>query len=78
MKKYVKPELFYEKFELSQHIASDCQSQLNHYDVNNCSVKGNDYMGGYFVSEGVCTTPVEEDALQDYCYENANGTLFGS
>ena len=31
MKKYVKPELFYERFELSQHIA-DCDWEWHDFD----------------------------------------------
>ena len=38
MKKYVKPELFYERFELSQHIA-DCAWELTQGDENTCSAK---------------------------------------
>lgn len=35
MKKYVKPELFYERYELSQHIA-DCQWEMNMAEKETC------------------------------------------
>lgn len=35
MKKYVKPELFYERFELSQHIA-DCDWELTNATKQSC------------------------------------------
>lgn len=36
MKPYVKPELFYENFELSQHIAA-CGIDVNHGDTSSCT-----------------------------------------
>ncbi len=40
MKKYVKPELFYESFELSEQIALGCSEQLmaNFRDIETCEV----------------------------------------
>lgn len=37
MKKYVKPELFCEQFELTQHIA-DCAWELNLQSLDSCLV----------------------------------------
>lgn len=39
MKKYVKPELFYENYELSQHIAA-CHWDLNSADRGSCTAEG--------------------------------------
>lgn len=36
MKKYVKPDVAFEGFELSQHIAGGCSILMNHSDINNC------------------------------------------
>ena len=54
MKKYVKPELFYEKYELTQHIA-DCAWELTNSTKNTCSATPDpDYLDGLsnlFVSD---------------------------
>lgn len=79
MKKYVKPELFYEKFELSQHIAS-CAIPLNYDSVNSCSVRSDDIngMAGLFTGDS-CSEKLPEGATEEYCYmPTSDGTLFGS
>lgn len=44
MKKYVKPELFYEEFELTQHIA-DCAWELTNSTKETCfAVPDTDYL----------------------------------
>lgn len=46
MKKYVKPELFYEHFELSQHIA-DCAWELTEAtDKSNCRAEADSNLLG--------------------------------
>lgn len=76
MKKYVKPELFYEHFELSEQIAA-CAYDLNFTDVSSCGDKG--YLGtdvGYSsdmiligtVGVDGCVIPVEQ-----YCYQTGQG-----
>ncbi len=42
MKTYVKPEIYFESFELSQNIAA-CDWELNNNDVSACTSDG----GGY-------------------------------
>ena len=72
MKKYVKPELFYERYELSQHIA-DCAWELNSTD-GVCTANGDkdkwgaDYTETLFTSELGCT--IDSAVYQDYCYQN--------
>ena len=73
-KNYVKPELYYESFELSQHIAG-CNLTYNNdaQDANNCTASGtitienNDfpiYNNSWFISgNNSCTVP-----LENYCY----------
>ena len=72
MKKYVKPELFYEKFELAQHIA-DCAWELTNSTKDTCAAQADpDLLPGFpnlFASEGngcIYTT----DVYQDYCYHD--------
>ena len=72
MKKYVKPELFYEHFELSQHIA-DCAWELQYADKYSCVANGDPkYQPGYeelglFTETARCS--FDEKNYQDYCYE---------
>ena len=78
MKEYVKPELFYENFELSQHIAG-CNLTLDSGDVMNCDASGtigSDFVDGagskkgWFVTTNICGVEVES-----YCYTNGTHTL---
>lgn len=78
-KKYVKPEIFFEKFEVSQQIAAcDYDSNDTHSDEG-CGYSGvMEYVGPVtiLVTPGVCTHIVE-----DYCYHNGSGldyNLFNS
>jgi len=65
MKKYVKPVLFYEHFELSQHIA-DCAWELNNTDDCSASPDSGKLPGApenAFASLGAC-----DYVPEDYCY----------
>lgn len=72
MKKYVKPELFYERFELTQHIAA-CAWDLTTSTKDTCSAQADpDFLPGLpnlFMSEanGCVYTP---DVYQNYCYHD--------
>lgn len=69
MKTYVKPELFFESFELSQHIAG-CSLKLLEGDVGACNASGTiEGISGdsWFISTNHCTTVVEA-----YCYTNGS------
>lgn len=75
-KSYVKPELFYESFVLSQHIAG-CNVMMNPTVEENCTGNGTitdnfGTMNGLFFLNGNenCTTKVER-----YCYTNGAGTI---
>lgn len=72
MKKYVKPELFYEHYELSQHIA-DCAWEMNLKDAATCKAQGEiDKVGTaefMFTDLGRCD--VLESDFEDYCYQNS-------
>lgn len=71
MKKvYEKPQIYMERFELSQSIAS-CYYNFNRSsnDPNTCTATEGDYGYTVFLNEGICTN-IEDD----YCYEGAAGT----
>ena len=72
MKKYVKPELFYEKYELTQHIADCAWEFKEHTTVDNCYAQGDSEKvpieGNLFVSHSNCT--VTPDVYDDYCYHD--------
>ncbi|MCI7137442.1 MAG: hypothetical protein SPI09_08920 [Candidatus Limivicinus sp.] len=70
MKKYVKPELFFESFELSQSIAA-CGIDVHHGDTSSCTPSLDPkFWGGLeltvFNADRSCDmTP---DAIDVYCY----------
>lgn len=70
MKKYVKPELFYEHYELSQHIA-DCAWELTNVDSKNCSAEADTAKIGALPNLFMSTINgcvLNETNYQDYCY----------
>ena len=73
---YVKPELAYESFELSQSIAA-CAVTLAHAAVETCALNadnpGFEFMAGYFAAPGVCT--IVETSAEIYCYTNGAEAL---
>lgn len=75
MKKYVKPELFFENYELSQHIAA-CDYKMNHEkDDYGCSALGLEGTS-FFTSERSCQSKVDDY----FCTYNSNDgfVLFAS
>ena len=71
MKKYVKPELFYESYELSQHIAN-CQWEIQQADKESCIAKGEAGTGyennTLFVTTLACEFTTNDGVWEDYCY----------
>lgn len=72
MKKYVKPGLFYEKYELSQHIA-DCAWELISSSKDSCAARADtkflsDFPNLFVSSANGCTWT--SDVYQDYCYQD--------
>lgn len=65
MKKYVKPELCYESFELSEQIATGCSSNLivNHADIANCFVPNYEGTALFVNTNSSC-----KDEFEGYCY----------
>lgn len=84
MRSYVKPELFYENFELSQHIAT-CGIDMNSGDTSICN--GNldgEYWGGMtdtVFSDGRTECSIDNGVIEGYCYTNStsdSGKTFAS
>ena len=75
MKKYVKPELFYEYYELSQHIA-DCAWELTSATKDTCSAAADpDYLLPYvgsnlFMSSNYGCVLIPGDNYSDVCYHD--------
>lgn len=74
MKKYIKPELFYENFELSQHIASCAWDMPNSKDVTECYAKSDPEWG---LSDGIFAFNTGVNGCKDgpfegYCYTNSS------
>lgn len=68
MKKYVKPQIVYERYVLSQNIA-DCTWELkNSGDINTCVGDGTNkgFAAKLFMPENGCD--FAEDKLEEYCY----------
>ncbi len=83
MKKYVKPELYYENFELSQHIAA-CGIDVNHANKTECNpTLDGDFWGGLTLGvfgEGR-TCEMDVANIDVYCYTvgtSEAGRLFNS
>ena len=72
MKKYVKPELIFESFEMSQQIAACDYDSNNTSSDEGCRFTGiNKDFGvemSIFMTQGVCDIVAES-----YCYHNSSG-----
>lgn len=73
MKKYVKPDLYFESFQLNQHIAA-CGLDLNFADTTSCESSGDTH--GVFIDLGdvVLFAKDNGDCMQDleeFCYTTA-------
>lgn len=78
MKKYVKPELFFERYELSQHIAA-CDWDLNNATEEACGFKpdpnGSD---SWYPAETVLALSQPVCNLEDYCYMNSSSDNYNT
>ena len=77
MKTYVKPELFYERYELSKHIAA-CAWDLNHDSKESCAALSDIEWGGdgtttLFTVTATCE--VDESRSEMYCYTNGESGM---
>lgn len=78
-KKYSKPQIVFESFELSTNIAAGCAYQAEHYQ-GTCGYTGG--LGGLaiFTSDANCQFPTEDNGSTGVCYYIPNGdnTVFAS
>lgn len=78
-KPYVKPQLYYENFELSQHIAACGWDMSNSADKYNCTAVGdeehfNNPPVSLFTETPRCQV-VPGDVGESYCYEPSKGAF---
>ena len=77
MKKYVKPELFYENFELTQQVAiCEFDSHGSLTDVDSCTFAqdlGNNIPGLVFFTD---INQNCHNKAQGYCYHSSTGNLY--
>lgn len=66
MKSYVKPDLYYEDFELSTHIATCYYDMPNSKSEYECFATAEYDVTHVFLIDTVC----EFTAVEDYCYTN--------
>lgn len=71
MKKYVKPELIYESFELSQQIAACDYDSKNTQSNEGCTFIWDFDPGVVIFNHDKCNTPAES-----YCYHASSGSLY--
>ena len=81
MKKYVKPMIVLERYELNQNIA-DCAWELNNADKETCNATPDqDFFFGalsgnlFLESTGGCVN-IPGVNYEDYCYQAGNGSAF--
>lgn len=75
MKKYVKPDIYFESFQLTQHIAA-CGWDLNAATVESCTSEGDNqkvYSDNNFFADAYGPAFVERNAAckmktENYCY----------
>ena len=70
MKKYVKPELIYESFELSQQIAACDYDSKNTQSNEGCTFIADFDPGVVIFNHGKCNCPTES-----YCYHASSDSL---
>ena len=79
MKKYVKPDLYFESFQLNQHIAA-CGYDLvgNSTSPADCSFRGDEDFGNlpveYFLESSQHCTKEGAIVADRYCFQNSDGT----
>ena len=71
MKKYVKPELVYERYELTEQIAACAWDVKNPSDKGDCQVVGDDAngLGGLTIFTESIQCNVVNPSTEMYCYQ---------
>lgn len=84
MRPYVKPQLFFESYELSQHIAA-CRWDLQYTDENTCYAVFDETLSWNKNEDAPVSDPGNQlfnnnscdfgpEVLEDYCYHNGAQT----
>lgn len=70
MKAYVKPAVYYEDFQLTEHIAGNCDFISTHaeYDCPATGEQGTGMEKVVLFQSNACTTILSPGALEGYCY----------
>lgn len=76
-KQYVKPELYFENFELSTSIAA-CKNDPGTHAKNVCGITIPGVEGTVFSVDITGCTTIGTDGPDSICYHNTNGGLFAS
>lgn len=75
MKAYIKPELFYERYEVSQHLADCAWEFQNHTDPQTCTATPDiDKLPLHptlFLDESIGCQFVDAKEYENYCYQNS-------
>lgn len=74
MKNYVKPELFYERYEVSQHIADCAWEWKSNTDVNNCYANPDEKLAGMvpiFLNKDLGCAFDNPQEYDHYCFQNS-------
>jgi len=81
-KQYVKPQIIFEDFSLSENIAAGCEIRINNSAQGTC---GYAYEGGYgatiFINETTgCSVQIPDSENNGFCYHVPieNNSLFNS
>ena len=81
-KTYVKPQVYFEDFQLSASIAGNCGNKDGalHADANTCRFDTKGFFGVLFLTEHSCEHTPQDDDLTTVCYDNPNDAnrLFAS
>lgn len=80
MKKYVKPELVYESFELTQQIAACDFDSNNTANGEECKFTGYDEVMQEVITifkSGCINVDNNEWVVDSYCYHNASESNYG-
>ncbi len=73
MKQYVKPDVYYEDFELSTHVATCAWNMSNQSDKYSCTaISDKDILGveGVVLFTNSAGCELLEEDYEDYCYTN--------
>ena len=78
-KEYMKPEIMFESFSLSQNIAAGCEKKINGPSAGNCGLEYVPNQTIFFDSMvGVCNFPVVEggdfEEFDQLCYNTVSDT----